>query len=70
MAKTYDPVFLVVAGVSGVRPDARQAIVWYQRAMNGGDADAGPPFVALVQQLQQTSEIDAAEAAALLTGRE
>jgi TPR repeat protein len=70
MAKTYDPVFLVVAGVSGVRPEARQAIAWYQRAMNGGDADAGPPFVALVQRLQQTSEIDAAEAAALLRGRE
>jgi hypothetical protein len=38
--------------------------------MNGGDADAGPPFVALVQRLQHTSEIDAAEAAALLRGRE
>jgi TPR repeat protein len=70
LAKTYDPVFLAAARVYGVLPDARQALVWYQRAMNAGDAAAGPHFIALVQRLQQTSEIDAAEAASLLRPQE
>lgn len=60
MAKTYDPVFLAAAGVRGARPDARQAIIWYQRAMEVGDTAAGPHFIALTQRLRQTSEINTA----------
>jgi hypothetical protein len=40
VAKTYDPVFLLQAGVRGLKGDPQRAALWYGRAAAAGDREA------------------------------
>jgi len=40
MGETFDPVFLERAGIRGTRGDAQEALSWYRRARDLGDAEA------------------------------
>jgi hypothetical protein len=40
MGETFDPVFLARAGIRGMRSDEQEAISWYRRARDLGDAEA------------------------------
>ena len=40
VGRTYDPIFLRDMRVWGLRPDAEAAKRWYEKAINGGDAEA------------------------------
>jgi TPR repeat protein len=40
VGQTYDPNFLQIKGVRGGLADAQAAERWYQKAIDGGDAEA------------------------------
>jgi hypothetical protein len=40
MGATFDPAFLERAGIPGAKPDEQQAVSWYRRARELGDAEA------------------------------
>jgi TPR repeat protein len=40
VAKTYDPVFLLQAGVRGLKGDPQRAALWYGKAAAAGDREA------------------------------
>jgi type II secretory pathway predicted ATPase ExeA len=66
MGRTYDPVFFTRSGTRGVRPESAKAIEWYERAIDGGDAEAKRHLRDLVLELRDASELDPTQAAALL----
>jgi hypothetical protein len=41
VGRTYDPIFLQAKGVRGGLADAEAAKRWYQKAIDGGDVEAG-----------------------------
>jgi hypothetical protein len=47
MGTTYDAASLEQIGVYGLRPDPKEAVAWYQRALALGDTDARRPLEAL-----------------------
>jgi hypothetical protein len=40
VGKTYDPAFIEEIGAQGIKPDTRQARIWYERAKALGNKDA------------------------------
>ena len=40
VGKTYDPLYLVSAGVRGIQGDPARAAVWYRKAAGAGEAEA------------------------------
>ena len=40
VGKTYDPAFIKEIGAQGIKPDTRQARIWYERAKALGNKDA------------------------------
>jgi hypothetical protein len=49
LGSTYDPNVLRRMGVVGIRPDEKQAQLWYQRAVDFGSGEAGGRLTALAQ---------------------
>ena len=66
MGRTYDPVFFTRSGTRGVRPELAKAIEWYERAIDGGDAEAKRHLRDLAFELRDASGLDPTQAAALL----
>ncbi len=59
IALTFDPVYYQEAGVVGMTPNPETAVVWYRRAIDGGDAGAVPRLQRLIKWLQQRSASNA-----------
>ena len=55
IALTYDPVYYQEAGVVGMTPNPENAVTWYRRAIDAGDAGAVPRLERLIKWLQQRS---------------
>ncbi len=55
LALTFDPVYFLEAGVVGMTPNPENAVVWYRRAIDAGDAGAVPRLERLIKWLQQRS---------------
>jgi hypothetical protein len=49
LGSTYDPNVLRRMGVIGIRPDEKQAQLWYQRAVDFGSGEAGKRLTAMAQ---------------------
>jgi len=47
VGKTFDPLYLVSAGVRGIQGDPAQATTWYRKAAAAGDAEARQRLKAL-----------------------
>jgi Bacterial SH3 domain len=61
VGKTYDPSFIEEIGAQGIKPDVKQARVWYERAKALGNKDADAQLLALtkVEALAGTSAANA-----------
>src|SRR5262249_16598388 len=57
--KTYDPSFIKQIGAQGIKPDVRQARIWYERAKALGNKDAD----AQLDELAKTEALAATPAA-------
>jgi hypothetical protein len=55
VGKTYDPTFIEEIGAQGIKPDVRQARIWYERAKALGNKDAD-------QQLEELTRTEATAA--------
>ena len=53
VAKTFDPLYLAEIGVLGTTGNPDKAMKWYQRGIDGGDAEASRRLGALRQWLAQ-----------------
>jgi TPR repeat protein len=53
VAKTYDPTFLTLVGVRGLRADPARAALWYGRAAAAGDREAQQRLKRLRAQFPQ-----------------
>ena len=59
VGKTYDPSFIKQIGAQGIKPDVRQARIWYERAKALGNKDAD----AQLDRLPKTEALPATPAA-------
>jgi len=55
VGKTYDPSFIAQIGAEGIKPDVRQARLWYERAKALGNKDAN----AQLERLAKTESLAA-----------
>jgi hypothetical protein len=55
VGKSYDPAFIEEIGAQGIKPDVRQARIWYERAKALGNKDAD-------EQLKELAKTEAAAA--------
>jgi hypothetical protein len=49
VGKTYDPSFIEEIGAQGIKPDVKQARIWYERAKALGNKDADAQLLALAK---------------------
>jgi Bacterial SH3 domain len=49
VGKTYDPSFIEEIGAQGIKPDVKQARIWYERAKALGNKDADVQLLALTK---------------------
>ena len=61
VGSTYDPSFIEEIGAQGIKPDTKQARVWYERAKALGhkDADAQIRALAKAEALSATPAVQA-----------
>lgn len=69
VGKTYDPAFIEEIGAQGIKPDTRQARIWYERAKTLGnkDADAHLNELAKEEALAATPGVNAPKPAPTIT---
>jgi hypothetical protein len=56
VGRTYDPIVLRDLRVWGLRPDTEAAKRWYEKAIEGGDADARPRLERLLKALSNAGQ--------------
>lgn len=66
MGSTFDPIIIEQRNVRGIRADPAEALQWYRRAAQLGNADADARGFALIAHLRARAANGDAEARAVL----